>query len=110
MVACETSEEGLSAGADYYLTKPLTGDLLHVRLTIAERQVRALRRQKQRELDLMRDALRDPLTDLPNRQLFFERLDRAARRHAREDGAFSVLYVDLDGFREINPACAAPKA
>ena len=98
----EGLEEALSAGADDYLTKPLTGDLLHVRLTIAERQVRALQRQKQRELDLMRDALRDPITDLPNRQLFFERLDRAARRHARESGAFSVLYVDLDGFREIN--------
>jgi diguanylate cyclase (GGDEF)-like protein len=50
----------------------------------------------------MRDALRDPVTDLPNRQLFFERLDRAARRHAREHGAFAILYVDLDGFREIN--------
>ena len=98
----EGLEEALSAGADDYLTKPLTGDLLHVRLTIAERQVYALQRQKQRELDLMRDALRDPVTDLPNRQLFFERLDRAARRHAREDGAFSVLYADLDGFREIN--------
>ena len=66
----EGLEEALSAGADDYLTKPLTGDLLHVRLTIAERQVRALQRQKQRELDLMRDALRDPITDLPNRQLF----------------------------------------
>ena len=98
----EGLEQALSAGANDYLTKPLTGDLLHVRLTIAERQVHALQRQKQRELDLMRDALRDPVTDLPNRQLFFERLDRAARRHAREDGAFSVLYVDLDGFREIN--------
>ena len=95
-------EEALSSGADDYLTKPLTGELLHVRLTIAERQVRALQSQKQRELDLMRDALRDPVTDLPNRQLFFERLDRAARRHGRENGAFSVLYVDLDGFREIN--------
>ena len=98
----EGLEEALSSGADDYLTKPLTGDLLHVRLTIAERQVHALQRQKQRELDLMRDALRDPVTDLPNRQLFFERLDRAARRHAREDGAFSVLYVDLDSFRDIN--------
>ena len=98
----EGLEEALAAGGDDYLNKPLTGDLLHVRLTIAERQVRALQRQKQRELDLMHDALRDPVTDLPNRQLFFERLDRAARRHAREDGAFSVLYVDLDGFREIN--------
>ena len=98
----EGLEEALSSGADDYLNKPLTGDLLHVRLTIAERQVGALQRQKQRELDLMRDALRDPVTELPNRQLFFERLDRAARRHAREDGAFSVLFVDLDGFDEIN--------
>ncbi len=98
----EGLEDALAAGANDYLNKPLTGELLHVRLTIAERQVLALQRQKQRELDLMRDALRDPLTDLPNRQLFFERLDRAARRHAREDGAFSVLYVDLDDFREIN--------
>ena len=98
----EGIEEALAAGGDDYITKPLDGELLHIRLTIAERQVRALQRQKQRELDLMRDALRDPVTDLPNRQLFFERLDRAARRHAREDGAFSVLYVDLDGFREIN--------
>ena len=98
----EGLEEALVAGADDYLNKPLTGDLLHVRLTIAERQVRRLQRQKRREEDLLRDALHDPLTDLPNRQLFFERLDRAARRHAREEGAFSVLYVDLDGFGEIN--------
>ena len=98
----EGLEEALSAGADDYLTKPLTGELLHVRLTIAERQVRALRRQKQKELDLMRDALHDPITDLPNQQLFFERLDRAARRHAREDSAFSIVYVALDGFAELH--------
>ncbi len=98
----EGLEEALAAGADDYITKPLNGELLHVRLTIAERQVRALQRQKQKELDLMRDALRDPATDLPNRQLFFERLDGAARRHARESGSFSVLYLDIDGFGEIN--------
>ena len=98
----EGLEEALASGADDYITKPLNGELLHVRLTIAERQVRALQRQKQMELDLMRDALRDPVTDLPNRQLFFERLDGAARRHARESGSFSVLYLDIDGFNGIN--------
>jgi sigma-B regulation protein RsbU (phosphoserine phosphatase) len=42
----------LEAGADDYLAKPLNIDLLEVRLTIAERQVDALRQRKQAEADL----------------------------------------------------------
>ena len=99
----EALEEALQAGADDYITKPLMSELLHVRLTIAERQVRAHQSQKQLEEDLMRDALRDALTGLPNRQLFLERLDGAARRHREHaESIFSVLYVDLDDFEQIN--------
>ena len=99
----EALEEALQAGADDYIMKPLTSELLHVRLTIAERQVRAHQAQKQLEEDLLRDALRDALTGLPNRRLFLERLDRAARRHReQEESIFSVLYVDLDDFEELN--------
>jgi diguanylate cyclase (GGDEF)-like protein len=99
----EALQEALQAGADDYITKPLMSELLHVRLTIAERQVRAHQKQKQLEEDLMRDALRDALTGLPNRRLFLERLDRAARQH-REDTEriFSVLYIDLDDIGRIN--------
>ena len=99
----EALEEALQAGADDYIMKPLISELLHVRLTIAERQVRAHQAQKQLEEDLLRDALRDALTGLANRRLFLERLDRAARRHRdREESIFSVLYVDLDDFDQIN--------
>jgi len=99
----EALEEALQAGADDYITKPLMSELLHVRLTIAERQVRAHQSQKQLEEDLMRDALRDALTGLPNRRLFLERLDGAARRHREHaESIFSVLYVDLDDFGQIN--------
>jgi len=99
----EALEEALQAGADDYIMKPLMSELLHVRLTIAERMVRAHQSQKQLEEDLMRDALRDGLTDLPNRRLFLERLDRAARRdRAPSESIFSVLYIDLDDFGKIN--------
>ncbi len=98
----EVLEEALQAGADDYIMKPLTEGLLDVRLRIAERQVRAHQAQKRREEDLLRDALRDSVTGLPNRRLFLERLDRVARQHVRSDSIFSVLYVDLDAFSEIN--------
>ena len=44
----------------------------------------------------------DPLTHLPNRALLTDRLQQAmayGQRHAR---AFSVAFIDLDGFKEIN--------
>jgi diguanylate cyclase (GGDEF)-like protein len=45
----------------------------------------------------------DPLTGLPNRRLFLERL-RSRHRHAAvgRDGLFAVLFVDLDDFKPIN--------
>lgn len=44
----------------------------------------------------------DPLTDIPNRVIFFERLRRTIVT-AREQGLiFGVLFVDLDGFKQVN--------
>jgi diguanylate cyclase (GGDEF)-like protein len=58
-----------------------------------------LRAQEQ----LSYSALHDPLTDLPNRVLFIDRLLHAmqrARRHS--DSTFAVLYIDLDHFKVVN--------
>jgi diguanylate cyclase (GGDEF)-like protein/PAS domain S-box-containing protein len=47
-------------------------------------------------------ALHDPLTGLPNRTLFMDRLAQALRRLVRQDRVLAVLFVDLDRFKAIN--------
>lgn len=44
----------------------------------------------------------DQLTDLPNRRLFYDRLENALARVKRNRGRMSLLYLDLDRFKEIN--------
>jgi diguanylate cyclase (GGDEF)-like protein len=47
-------------------------------------------------------ALHDPLTGLSNRTLFMEWMKRGIARADRRGTPLSVLYLDLDGFKEIN--------
>jgi diguanylate cyclase (GGDEF)-like protein/PAS domain S-box-containing protein len=44
----------------------------------------------------------DPLTDLPNRPLFHDRLEQALIHADRNDGVVCLLFCDLDNFMEIN--------
>ena len=65
------------------------------------------RLQLERDLDAERQryerlASHDPLTGLPNRRLFQDRLEQAvARAHRRKSGV-ALLYLDLDGFKDVN--------
>ena len=47
-------------------------------------------------------ATHDPLTTLPNRSSFRERLDRALSPDTSQRQALAVMYIDLDGFKPIN--------
>ncbi len=47
-------------------------------------------------------AQHDTLTTLPNRNLFYDRLNQAMARARRNKGAVAVLFLDLDGFKLIN--------
>jgi diguanylate cyclase (GGDEF)-like protein/PAS domain S-box-containing protein len=47
-------------------------------------------------------AYYDSLTGLPNRNLFNDRLSRAITAARRRHGGFSLLYVDVDRFKEVN--------
>ncbi|VXC17088.1 putative Diguanylate cyclase [Pseudomonas sp. 8BK] len=54
----------------------------------------------QQELQHM--AHNDPLTGLPNRRLFFDRLQHAISNAKRNGKLLGLLYIDLDHFKEIN--------
>jgi diguanylate cyclase (GGDEF)-like protein len=71
-------------------------------------------RQSEQELQKANEALRekselahhqathDPLTGLPNRLLFMDRLEQAVERCRRSNGIFALCYVDIDGFKPVN--------
>jgi diguanylate cyclase (GGDEF)-like protein/PAS domain S-box-containing protein len=53
--------------------------------------------------DITEAKVSDPLTGLPNRLLFIDRLGRAIKHiKRRKDSIFAVLFFDLDGFKMIN--------
>ena len=54
------------------------------------------------EQELAHRATHDPLTDLPNRTLFMDRLARALKRARRHGGTLAVMFMDLDGFKAVN--------
>lgn len=53
-------------------------------------------------LRIRTQALRDPLTGLPNRQLFFERLQHDRAQNLRRERLLGVGILDLDGFKHVN--------
>lgn len=58
--------------------------------------------RKKLELELEKYANYDKLTGLPNRRLFFERLELTILENERDKAEFAVLFIDLDGFKNIN--------
>jgi diguanylate cyclase (GGDEF)-like protein len=59
-------------------------------------------RRKQNEERLVSAALHDPLTGLANRQLLADRVSLAIAHARRNQSALAVVYLDLDGFKEVN--------
>jgi diguanylate cyclase (GGDEF)-like protein len=58
--------------------------------------------RKRAETQLAHQALHDPLTGLANRTLFIDRLGLAVARLPRRPTSLAVLFLDLDGFKQIN--------
>jgi PAS domain S-box-containing protein len=57
-------------------------------------------KESQEKLDHL--AHHDPLTALPNRLLFHDRLQHAMQRAARDGEQLAVLFIDLDRFKNVN--------
>jgi diguanylate cyclase (GGDEF)-like protein/PAS domain S-box-containing protein len=61
---------------------------------------RDISERKKLEDELVHQAFHDPLTGLANRALFQDRVEHALRRW--QDGTVAIVFLDLDGFKEIN--------
>ena len=90
------------------------GREIQIELTVAEVKVgehhiftgsiRDITERKRIQDKLAYYAHYDSLTGLPNRTLFRERLGRALVRAHRNNSLFALMFVDLDGFKEVNDA------
>lgn len=65
-------------------------------------QIAAAIERKQMMARLEHLALYDQLTRLPNRTLFYDRIQSAMARAKRNQSIFSLLYLDMDKFKAVN--------
>lgn len=83
-----------------YLFAPITDARGNV--TAVAGTVRDVTRRRAWERKLWRHANHDHLTGVPNRRLFLDRLEQDMRLARRSRNLLALLYVDLDGFKEVN--------
>ncbi len=115
--------KGYRSGAVDYIARPINDVILqskvkvflelygaraklqHALADLAERNQQLTREVAERErveAVVRHQATHDPLTDLPNRTLFHDRLRGAIQRADRHQNRFALAYLDIDDFKEVN--------
>lgn len=64
--------------------------------------IRDITERKKAEEEIRKLAYHDMLTGLPNRSLFYDRLQQALAQAGRNDRPLSLLFLDLDRFKDVN--------
>jgi diguanylate cyclase (GGDEF)-like protein len=92
----------LQGGAKDFVSKPfdLAEVLMRVHNMLEVRLLHDAARNHGKMLESL--ALNDPLTGLANRRLLSDRISMALVHARRNTSAMAVLYLDLDGFKQIN--------
>ncbi|MGI9295551.1 MAG: putative bifunctional diguanylate cyclase/phosphodiesterase, partial [Pseudomonadales bacterium] len=92
----ELDQAAIKAGAADYLIKG------QIDTYVLERAIRYALDRKEGELKLAKLAHYDALSGVPNRVLFRDRLERAIQRAERGSHAVALLFLDFDGFKNVN--------
>jgi two-component system, cell cycle response regulator len=100
--AIEHLVQGLQAGADDYLTKPVLEPELLARLNTGKRIVTLERSLRAVVEENRRLSITDPLTGAYNRRHLMEQLPIELTRSNRYSHSVSVLMTDVDHFKKIN--------
>jgi diguanylate cyclase len=113
LLAGKTVEDKVQECADdlHEVTETLAqgiDDLAQTEIALTESREKLVETQaalvvsQQEERDARRRALHDSMTGLPNRDLFDDRLSTAISLARRHDWTLAVMFLDLDGFKNIN--------
>ena len=94
--------DGMQAGADDYLVKPIDPLELHARLNAGSRIVTLQEQLLAAQRQLREQATRDALTGLWNRRAILDLLQQELARGRREDSPVGLLMADLDHFKRVN--------
>jgi diguanylate cyclase (GGDEF)-like protein len=90
------------AALDYVAKGHLDGEVLTRVMRYGMERQRMLSELEQARQSELHVAYHDALTGLPNRQLFYENLHHALAVAKRHERTAAVLFLDLDGFKDIN--------
>lgn len=102
--------ECMKAGASDYLLKDRLGRLPHAVSQALERK-RLMEEKRQAEQRLFLETFHDPLTGLPNRSLFLDRVNRVILRNRRDTSRlFAVVYLSLEGFQIVHNSLGSSAA
>jgi two-component system cell cycle response regulator len=98
----ENLPEGIAAGADDFLRKPIDANELKARLRTGSRLLELEESVRVSQAALRVQVNRDPLTGAWNRNAILDFLHRDFARAEREAASLAVVLADLDRLREIN--------
>jgi two-component system chemotaxis response regulator CheY len=93
--------QGLTAGADDFLTKPVDEDELIIRLSIARRILNMQSELEEKNARLNEMARTDPLTGLANRRQLHEVMEGMFPQVTRGE-VYSIVALDIDHFKSYN--------
>ena len=79
---------------------PLCALANHVGTAIENARLHERERAERARLEIV--AMTDALTGLPNRRLFFDRMEQALRIGQRDQSHIALLLIDLDRFKDVN--------